>query len=117
MYDPFNKPALSPEKLAELEEQRRGTAEAIDAELRELSDRNLEYLAEDAPFVLSKPFGALSHEEKRAWRARNEVTRRRVAAEKQAAADAEQAKHEAKHKAAGEAQRAEVRGQVQSPLV
>jgi hypothetical protein len=89
-YDPFNKPQLSPERLAELEEQRRGTAEAIDAEFRELSDR------------------------KRAWRARNELTRRRVAAEKQAAADAEQAKHEAKRKAAGEAQRAEVRAQVQA---
>jgi hypothetical protein len=93
-YDPFNKPQLSPERLAELEEQRRGTAEEIDRTLRDLSDQEIADLTEDAPHILMKSFTALSYEEKKAWRARNEQTRREHAAKLKAERDAQDASRE-----------------------
>jgi hypothetical protein len=84
----------TPEALAAADERLQGTVEAIDRELRDLSDQSLAWLAEDAPAVLTKPFGAYSYEEKKAWRARNEVSRRRRETERQAQTDAQVAQQE-----------------------
>lgn len=90
------------------------SAEAIDAGLRELSDRYLKDLAEDAPHLPTKAWSAMSRDERRAQRARNELARRQREKERQAEQDAEAQQRTAQQQTAGEAQRAEVRRQLRA---
>jgi hypothetical protein len=64
------------------------SVEAVDRELRDLPDRDLEWAAEDAP---ANPQGLLTLAEWRGVRARNEQARRKRQAEKQAAEQAKAA--------------------------
>lgn len=74
------------------------TPEQVDRELRTLSDREIERLAsEDVP---PKPWAQYDADERRAWRARNELARRQRLAARQAAQAAEEAARQAERDAA-----------------
>ena len=88
------------------------TRETIDAELRELSDHRIADLASyDAP-AEAMPWEQMTPQERRGWRARNELARRRTAAARQAEGDAAAAQVAARQQAAGAAQRATIRAQM-----
>jgi hypothetical protein len=82
-----------------------GSVEAVDRQLRELSDRQIAELAEDAP-APGKAWAAMTRDEKRCWRAVNEIARRARVAEQQQAAQQAQ---EARERAAVESAQAEAR--------
>jgi hypothetical protein len=82
-----------------------GSVEAVDRQLRELSDRQIAELAEDAP-APGKAWAAMTRDEKRCWRAVNEIARRARVNEQQQARAAEDA---ARERAAVEAAQAEAR--------
>jgi len=91
------------------------TREAIDAELRRESDRALASRVEHDCPDSSVPWAKLSSDEKRGWRARNEISRRRFQAERQAVSDATSATATAQHTAASDAARAALRSSLKTP--
>jgi len=89
--------------------------EAIDAELRRESDRALASRVEHDCPETAIPWASMNSDEKRGWRARNEISRRRFQAARQADADATSASATAQHTAAGNATRAALRSQLSTP--
>jgi len=91
------------------------TRQQIDAELRGASDRSLASMVEhDCPDAVL-PWASMNSDEKRGWRARNEVARRANASARQAASDATTATVAAQHTAAGNAARAALRSKLGGP--
>ena len=91
------------------------TRELIDAALRHESDRELASRVEhDCPDA-SVPWAKLALDQKKAWRARNEISRRANAAERQAVSDATNAAATAQHTAASDAARAALRSSLKTP--
>ena len=91
------------------------TREAIDAELRRESDRALASRVEHDCPETAIPWASMNSDEKRGWRARNEISRRRFQAERQAVAAATSASATAQHTAASDATRAALRQQLTTP--
>ena len=91
------------------------TREAIDAALRHESDRELASRVEhDCPDA-SVPWARLALDQKKAWRARNEISRRANASARQADADATSATATAGAQAVADATRAALRSKLATP--
>jgi len=91
------------------------TRQQIDAELRHESDRELESrVAYDCPDS-SMPWEKMALDQKKAWRARNEVARRANASARQADADATNATAAAGAQAVADATRAALRSKLATP--
>jgi hypothetical protein len=111
-YEPSDLRSRTPERLAAAAEQVAGTVESVDRALRDMSDREIASLAEDAP--APKAWAAMTMDERRSWRALNEQARRaRVGAQEAAKA----AEDEARQRQAVEAAQAEARAVLRAAFV